>query len=199
LPAVAPLPQAQSANPPPPQITVGQAVAPVSRLKLRPQITAVAPPKAAPLARVATAKAPPPETAPMPDAATAVQAAAVAPAKVAKAVRVAKTGKTAKGPPPAPPAPPPPPAETASADQHAHLPPHIYSVARQFGLQPDPDALPAQFFADQPGSDLAAPPPALPPRPVPGSQTVSSTAPENTPANRARAIALDTPSPDGSE
>jgi hypothetical protein len=80
------------------------------------------------------------------------------------------------------------------------VPAHFYSTAREFGLQPDPDPapLPAQFFADQAGSDLAAAPPPLDPHPVPGSQTVSSTATANTASNRARAIALDTPSPDGS-
>jgi hypothetical protein len=92
----------------------------------------------------------------------------------------------------------------------AGLPAHIYSVAREFGYQPDPDPapdpaatasapLPAQFFANQPGADMAAPPPPLPPTPVPGSQAVNSTAAANTPANRARSIALDTTSPDGDQ
>ena len=76
------------------------------------------------------------------------------------------------------------------------LPPRRYSVDRQYGVQPDPIPLPAQFFADQAASDLAAPPPPLDPRPVPGAQTVNSAASANTPANRARAIALDTASPD---
>jgi hypothetical protein len=80
------------------------------------------------------------------------------------------------------------------------VPVHFYSTAREFGQQPDPDPVPLspQFFADTGGGDLAAPPPPLGPHPVPGSQTVGSTASANTPANRARAIALDTPSPDGS-
>jgi hypothetical protein len=80
------------------------------------------------------------------------------------------------------------------------IPAHFYSTAREFGLKPDPDPVPLspQFFADSAGADLAAPPPPLDPHAVPGSQTVGSTASANTPANRARAIALDTPSPDGS-
>jgi hypothetical protein len=81
------------------------------------------------------------------------------------------------------------------------VPAHFYSTVREFGLKPDPDPapLPAQFFADQSGGDLAAPPPPLAPHPVPGSQTIDSTATANTASNRARAIALDTPSPDGSD
>jgi hypothetical protein len=67
--------------------------------------------------------------------------------------------------------------------------PHFYSVHRPFGLSPDPIPLPRQFFAD--GSpDLAAPPPPLPPRPVPGTQ--SATAPANSPSNRARQVEIET-------
>jgi hypothetical protein len=128
-------------------------------------------------------------------------------------------GKTAPAPPPAapappapqpvavvaappPPAPPPVPVVAAAAAPaqplaaQTGLPPHRYSVDRQYGVQPDPIPLPAQFFANSAATDLAAPPPPLPPRPIPGSQTVSSTASANTPANRARAIALDTAGPD---
>jgi hypothetical protein len=90
--------------------------------------------------------------------------------------------------------------EAAQAAQHdGYLAPHVYSVARQYGLTPDPIPLPAQFFNDPPGQDMAAPPPPLPPRQVPGAQTVSSTAQANTPANRARAIAQDTAPPDGGD
>jgi hypothetical protein len=68
-------------------------------------------------------------------------------------------------------------------------PPRRYSVAREFGLTPDPIPLPQQFFAD--GSpDLAAPPPPLPPKPVPGTQAATSAA--NTASNRARQVALET-------
>jgi hypothetical protein len=93
---------------------------------------------------------------------------------------------------------PPAPQQTAQDAGHARLPPHIYSVAREYGLKPDPIPLPAQFFQDQSSSDtdLAAPPPALPPRPVPGAQTVNNPSSINTPSNRARAVAEDTPSPD---
>jgi hypothetical protein len=107
-------------------------------------------------------------------------------------------------PAPQPPAVPPtaqaaPLASQQSAEDagHARLPPHIYSVARDYGLKPDPIPLPTQFFQDQSSdTDLAAPPPALPPRPVPGAQTVNNPSSINTPSNRARAIAEDTPSPD---
>jgi len=78
---------------------------------------------------------------------------------------------------------PEPPAAPATGQ-----PPHFYSVHRQFGLTPDPIPLPPQFFADS--ADFSAPPAPLPPRPVPGSQ--AATSPSNTPANRARAVALDT-------
>ncbi|HXQ11877.1 MAG TPA: hypothetical protein VN805_12850 [Caulobacteraceae bacterium] len=90
------------------------------------------------------------------------------------------------------------PQQTAEDAGHARLPPHIYSVARDYGLKPDPIPLTNQFFQDQSSSDtdLAAPPPALPPRPVPGAQTVNNPSNINTPSNRARAVAEDTPSPD---
>ena len=68
-------------------------------------------------------------------------------------------------------------------------PAHFYSVQRQYGLQPDPIPLPKQFFAAS-TPDLAAPPPPLPPHPVPGSQ--AATSPENTAANRAREVELET-------
>jgi len=55
------------------------------------------------------------------------------------------------------------------------LAPHFYSVQRQFGVQPDPIPLPAQFFGDSPATDLAAAPPPLPPRVILG-QGASSTA-----------------------
>jgi hypothetical protein len=51
-------------------------------------------------------------------------------------------------------------------------------------------ALSRQFFGA--GDDLAAAPPALMPRPVPGSQAVTSTATENTASNRARETELET-------
>jgi hypothetical protein len=91
------------------------------------------------------------------------------------------------------------PQQTAEDAGHARLPPHIYSVARQYGLTPDPIPLPTQFFADQSDTDLATPPPPLPPRPVPGAPTVNNPSSINTPSNRARAVAEDTPDPDSSD
>jgi len=75
------------------------------------------------------------------------------------------------------------------APQAMNQPPHFYSVHRAFGLSPDPIPLPRQFFADA-GPDLAAPPPPLPPHPVPGTQ--SATSPANTPSNRARQVEIET-------
>ena len=86
-----------------------------------------------------------------------------------------------------------PPARTiapAASSAGDNQPPRYYSVHREFGLTPDPIPLPAQFFADAASADLAAPPPPLPPRPVPGTQ--AATSPANTPANRARAVELQT-------
>lgn len=102
-------------------------------------------------------------------------------------------------PPPTPAAPPAPapmaaatpaPAQVADASGHSATPPRYYSVAREYGVQPDPDPLPAQFFASAPGSDMAAPPPPLDPRPVPGTQ--AATSPANSASNRARQSALQT-------
>jgi hypothetical protein len=155
--------------------------------------------------------APAPDMAPTPPPAPPPAQPAPPPAPVVAPVSLppAATPPIARAAPPTPAPTPPTPqaAPTAQASAPARpwnatgagLPAHIYSVAREFGLKPDPDPapLPPQFFADQPGSDLAAPPPPLNPHAVPGSQTINSTASANTPANRARAIALDTPSPDG--
>jgi len=88
------------------------------------------------------------------------------------------------------------PRQTAEDAGHARLPPHIYSVARDYGLRPDPIPLPQQFFTDQGSPDIAQPPGPLPPRPVPGPQTVNNPNSANTPSNRARAIAQDLPDPD---
>jgi hypothetical protein len=43
------------------------------------------------------------------------------------------------------------------------LPPHFYSVARQYGVQPDPVQLSPQFLASTPQADMAEPPPIPPP------------------------------------
>ncbi len=79
------------------------------------------------------------------------------------------------------------PTRTANA---GGLPPHFYSVQREFAAAPETASLPRQFFADSAGEDLAAPPPPLPPHPVPGSQAATSSA--NTAANRARATDIAT-------
>lgn len=52
-------------------------------------------------------------------------------------------------------------------------------------------ALSKQFFGSS-TDDMAAPPPPLMPRPVPGTQAVTSTATANTASNRARQTALET-------
>ena len=73
---------------------------------------------------------------------------------------------------------------------HSAQAPHFYSVARQYGVKPDSDQLPAQFFASSAADDMAAPPPPLAPTPVVGSQALTS--PLNSASNRAREIAIDT-------
>jgi hypothetical protein len=78
--------------------------------------------------------------------------------------------------------------QTQTAVQAAQ-PPHFYSVHRPFGLTPDPIPLPQQFFADG-APDLAAGPPLLPPRPVPGAQAATASA--NTASNRARQVEIET-------
>ena len=72
---------------------------------------------------------------------------------------------------------PPPPPEPAPAEQGTQagrdgLPPHFYSVARQYGVQPDPVQLSPQFLASTPQADLAEPPPAPPPH-VAGPQSAN--------------------------
>jgi hypothetical protein len=154
---------------------------------------APAPPVAAPTPAPIVDEPAAPSVAALPAVLPAPQAAVQQPAPPPLAI-------AQPAPAPQPPAVPP----TAQASQqsaedagHARLPPHIYSVARDYGLKPDPIPLPTQFFQDQSSdTDLAAPPPALPPRPVPGAQTVNNPSSINTPSNRARAIAEDTPSPD---
>jgi hypothetical protein len=183
-----PLPVVQAAPAPvsvytPPQPPAPKPPVATASLDMRPLLPA-SPPKPvhvaatpAPTAQVVHATAPkPPKPAPTP------------PVKVAAAAAQS-------------PAEPDAPHKPWSATGAGGVPAHFYSTVREFGLKPDPDPapLPAQFFADQSGGDLAAPPPPLQPHPVPGSQTVDSTATANTASNRARAIALDTPSPDGSD
>jgi hypothetical protein len=51
-------------------------------------------------------------------------------------------------------APPPPPYRQANAAPNAQTGPHLYSLHREYGLQPDPIPLPPQFFG--PTADLSA-------------------------------------------
>jgi hypothetical protein len=134
--------------------------------------------------------APPPETPP-----PAPQPIAVAQPAPVPAAQTAPAAATAQAAQPGQRAP----QQTAEDAGHGRLPPHIYSVARQYGLTPDPIPLPTQFFADQSDTDLASPPPPLPPRPVPGAPTVNNPSSINTPSNRARAVAEDTPDPDAGD
>jgi Meckel syndrome type 1 protein len=76
-----------------------------------------------------------------------------------------------------------------AAQAQTGLRPHFYSVARQYGVTPDPIPLPKQFFSDG-SADLAAPPPPPAPHPFAGSQAANS--PANTAANRAREVELET-------
>jgi hypothetical protein len=55
------------------------------------------------------------------------------------------------------------------------LPPHFYSVARQYGVQPDPVQLSPQFLASTPQADMAEPPP-LPPPHAAGPQSANMSA-----------------------
>ena len=68
-------------------------------------------------------------------------------------------------------------------------PPRFYSVQRQYGVQPDPVALSAQFLADTGGADLAEPPPPPPPH-LNAAQTANmSTAAAASQARAAQAAA----------
>ena len=78
------------------------------------------------------------------------------------------------GPPPAP----APPASPQGASEG--LPPHFYSVARQYGVQPDPVQLSPQFLASPPQADMAEPPPIPPPHTAgPQSANMSTAAATN--------------------
>jgi len=75
--------------------------------------------------------------------------------------------------PPQPPAPAPAPASPQVEGER--LPPHFYSVARQYGVQPDPVQLSPQFLASTPQADMAEPPP-IPPPHVAGPQAANMSA-----------------------
>ena len=149
------------------------------------------------------AAAPPSAAPPSTEPNAAPSAAVSTPAPLASPRRTARTDLPTSlyGPPPArvesaaerapPPAPPSQAQATPQAPQPSWrsqspyatadgAPPRRYSVAREFGVKPDPAPLPQQFFG--PSVDLADPPPLPPPKLVSG-QTA------NNPANQARADA----------
>jgi len=71
------------------------------------------------------------------------------------------------------------------------LGPHFYSVARQYGVQPDPVQLSPQFLASTPQADLAEPPP-LPPPHTAGPQSANmSTAAATNQVRQAQEAAAD--------
>ena len=87
----------------------------------------------------------------------------------------------------APAAQPPAPALTAAAPSAAQpaqtaqqmgngAPPRRYSLARQYGVEPDPIALSPQFLASSPQADMAEPPPLPPPHTLGASSANMSTA-----------------------
>jgi hypothetical protein len=88
-------------------------------------------------------------------------------------------------------APQPAPAAIAAAKSTDGAPPHFYSLARQYGVPPDPIALSPQFLASTPQSDMAEPPP-LPPPHTPGAQTANmSTAAATNQVRQAQEVAAD--------
>jgi hypothetical protein len=92
--------------------------------------------------------------------------------------RVAPTSLYDSPPPrwrPADSAPAQPPAPASPQVEGERLPPHFYSVARQYGVQPDPVQLSPQFLASTPQADMAEPPP-IPPPHVAGPQAANMSA-----------------------
>ena len=86
-------------------------------------------------------------------------------------------------------APPPAPAPIKAADRGQ--PPHFYSLARQYGVQPDPMQLSPQFLAATPQADMAEPPP-LPPPHTAGAQAANmSTAAATNQVRQAQEAAAD--------
>ena len=90
-------------------------------------------------------------------------------------------------PPPLPPAPSPAPTQSAGAGQ----PPHFYSVARQYGVQPDPVQLSSQFLAETPQADMAEPPPLPPPHTLGAQSANMSTAAATNQMRQAQEAAAD--------
>jgi hypothetical protein len=90
------------------------------------------------------------------------------------------------------PAPDPTPASAANGQTvRDGQPPHFYSLARQYGVQPDPIALSPQFLASTPQADMAEPPP-LPPSHTLGAQSANmSTAAATSQLRQAQEAASD--------
>jgi len=89
------------------------------------------------------------------------------------------------------PSPPQTPAPVAAQSTGNGQPPHFYSVARQYGVQPDPVQLSSQFLASTPDADLAEPPP-LPPPHTAGAQSANmSTAAATNQVRQAQEAAAD--------
>jgi hypothetical protein len=152
---------------PPPATTQAAAPSPARALptslyapppRLRPQIDARAVPVLRPL-RAAPATAP---------AVKAVRTASLgADPHPARAPVQPQSAPATNAPAPTRPQP--------AAAAASNLPPHFYSVSREFGAKPDPIPLPAQFFADSGATDLAGPPPPPAPHLIAG-QSASSAA-----------------------
>jgi len=89
------------------------------------------------------------------------------------------------------PTPPQPASQPAPQAANGGQGPHFYSVARQYGVQPDPVQLSPQFLASTPQVDMAEPPP-LPPPPTAGPQTANmSTAAATNQVRQAQEAAAD--------
>lgn len=111
--------------------------------------------------------------------------------------RAAETASTPAAPAPAPLAPTRPfaaqsvaaqPAATKAADG---APPHFYSLARQYGVEPDPIALSPQFLAASPQADMAEPPPLPPPHTIGAQSANMSTAAATSQVRQAQEAAAD--------
>jgi hypothetical protein len=92
-------------------------------------------------------------------------------------------------PPPAPSLAPTPiqPAQQAADG----APPRRYSLARQYGVQPDPIALSPQFLASSPQADMAEPPPLPPPHTLGASSANMSSAAATSQLRQAQEAASD--------
>ncbi len=97
---------------------------------------------------------------------------------------------------PSPPASPPTAAQGEAPQAAAQTvadgqPPHFYSLARQYGVQPDPVALSPQFLASTPQADMAEPPPPPPPHTIGASSANMSSAAATSQLRQAQEAASD--------